>query len=204
MPRPRAYETDKVVDAAKVAFWEHGFEATPVDSLQVATGLSRSSIYQAFGTKRGLFDAALAEYTNSFIGPRLAPLEAPGAGLDAVASFFLGLATLFDDPSSHRGCLMINSIAEMAGADPIMATLGAQFANRLRSAFFNAARRGSARGALGRRQATSRAEFLTVAAMGAWVAVRVDHAAAAASCRAVAAEINSWDSSDIARRPGVR
>jgi hypothetical protein len=29
--------------------------------------------------------------------------------------------------------------------------------------------------------------------MGAWVAVRVDHAAAAKTCRAIAAEIDSWD-----------
>ncbi|MDD0859753.1 TetR/AcrR family transcriptional regulator [Arthrobacter alpinus] len=45
--------------------------------LERATGLSRSSIYHAFGSKRGLFDAAVASYLSEIIRPRLQPLDSP-------------------------------------------------------------------------------------------------------------------------------
>ena len=60
MGRPRAYDQDTVVIAAKETFWQRGLEWTAVSDLEGATGLSRSSLYLAFETKRGLFDAALA------------------------------------------------------------------------------------------------------------------------------------------------
>jgi AcrR family transcriptional regulator len=192
MARPRSYELDCVVEAAKQVFWEHGYEGTAVGDLEDATGLSRSSIYLAFGTKRGVFDAALTEYMESFVESRLGPVEAPGAGLREAAGFFLSLVTFFRDSRSQRGCLMINSIAELAGVDPAFEALGAQFADRFRAAFLHALRNAEAQGAMDHRQATRRAELLAAAAMGAWVAVRVDHTAASATCRATAAEIASW------------
>jgi TetR/AcrR family transcriptional regulator, transcriptional repressor for nem operon len=192
MGRPRSYDRREVVVTAKDVFWDHGYEGTAVGDLEAATGLSRSSLYLAFGTKRDLFEAALTEYLESFVGPQLRAVEAPGAGLREVAAFFRSLATLFRDARSQRGCLMINSIAELAGVDPAWEASGAEFANRFRAAFFNALRTAEGEGAMSRRQATSRAEFLAAGAMGVWLAVRVDHLAAAATCRAIATEVTSW------------
>jgi hypothetical protein len=138
-----------------------------------------------------LFDAALGEYIESFIDPLLGPVEAPGAGLREAAGYFLGLATLFGDRESQRGCLMINSIAELAGADPAWEERGAQFADRYRVAFLNALRSAEAQGAMDHRQTTRRAEFLAAAALGVWLAVRVDHSAAAVTYRAIATDIRS-------------
>ena len=81
MPRRRPYTDGDLAVAAKQVFWDRGYERTAIDDLQDATGLSRSSLYLAFDTKRALFDAALAEYVTSFIDPRLRPVEAPDAGL---------------------------------------------------------------------------------------------------------------------------
>jgi AcrR family transcriptional regulator len=181
-----------VIAAAKEAFWDRGYEGTALSDLEVATGLSRSSLYLAFGTKRDLFDAALAEYVESFIDPRLRPVEAPAAGLREAAGFFSGLATHFRDRRSQRGCLLINSIAELAGTDPVMEATGAEFIQRLRTAFLNALRDGEARGTKGHRQAAKRSEFLAASATGVWLAVRVNHSAAAATCRAITSEITSW------------
>jgi TetR/AcrR family transcriptional regulator, transcriptional repressor for nem operon len=200
MARPRSYERHTVVATAKQVFWEHGYEGTALGDLEDATGLSRSSIYLAFGTKRRLFDAALEEYQDSFIDARFGPVEASGAGLREAAAFFSSLATFFDDPGSQRGCLMINSIVEFAGLDPGMEALGAQFANRFRAAFLNTLSGPEARAAMGRRQPKARAEFLAASAMGVWLAVRVDHSAAATTCRAIATEIASWGAGAKARQ----
>src|ERR1700738_5672876 len=105
MGRPRLYEQDAVVATAKEVFWDRGYVGTALGDLEEATGLSRSSLYLAFGTKKGLFDAAVEEYVESFVEERLHPVEAPGAGLREAAGFFLGLAGFFRDRQTQRGCL---------------------------------------------------------------------------------------------------
>ena len=62
MARPRSFDEAVVVDAAARCFTELGYAATSVDDLVSATGLHRGSLYGAFGSKRGLFLAALARH----------------------------------------------------------------------------------------------------------------------------------------------
>lgn len=59
MGRNRGFDEDAVVAAAAVAFSTGGYEATSIDELVRCTGLHRGSLYQAFGSKRGLFLLAL-------------------------------------------------------------------------------------------------------------------------------------------------
>jgi TetR/AcrR family transcriptional repressor of nem operon len=55
MGRPRLFDTDAVVSAARDAFVRTGYAGTSIDDLLQATGLQRASLYSAFGSKRGLF-----------------------------------------------------------------------------------------------------------------------------------------------------
>ena len=59
MGRHRSFDVSDVVSRSASAFLRTGYEGTSVDDLVRATGLHRGSIYQAFGSKRGLFLAAL-------------------------------------------------------------------------------------------------------------------------------------------------
>src|SRR5437763_414744 len=61
MGRPRSFDTRTVIAAARDAFVRNGYVGTSVDDLLQATGLQRASLYSAFGSKRGLFLAALQE-----------------------------------------------------------------------------------------------------------------------------------------------
>ena len=54
-----------MVERAARRFLVTGYEATSVDDLVAATGLHRGSLYQAFGSKRGLFLAALERLSRS-------------------------------------------------------------------------------------------------------------------------------------------
>lgn len=192
MPRPRAFDEDKVVEAAKELFWDQGYLATSVGDLEDATGLSRSSLYMAFGNKRDLFDAALAVYLTTFIDPLLSPLERADAGLHDAARYFTILATLFKDPAAQRGCLMINTIAESAGRDKRVTRLGEEFLDRLRAAFANALQSSVRARAMTRAQATQRTTLLKGAVVGAWITVRADPPGARALCRSAAAEVEAW------------
>lgn len=69
--RPRSFDEAVVVDAAARCFTELGYAATSVDDLVTATGLHRGSLYGAFGSKRGLFLAALARHAEPVSGRAL-------------------------------------------------------------------------------------------------------------------------------------
>jgi|SRR4051812_40240989 TetR/AcrR family transcriptional repressor of nem operon len=59
MGRQRGYDEGEVLDRSAGAFLRAGYEGTSVEELVGATGLHRGSLYQAFGSKRGLFVGSL-------------------------------------------------------------------------------------------------------------------------------------------------
>ena len=65
MSRKRSFDDDEVLARARKVFLEHGYEGTSIDALVKATGLLRGSLYGAFGSKRGMFVAALRDATDS-------------------------------------------------------------------------------------------------------------------------------------------
>lgn len=111
MGRTQAFDTQEAIRAARTVFWEHGYEDASLPDLERATGLSRSSIYHAFGSKRGLFDAALTSYLGEIIRPRLLPLNAPVVAPAAIVDYFTGLRDALarrGTLASNNGCLLLN------------------------------------------------------------------------------------------------
>ena len=112
MGRTRTFDETDAARSALEAFWDHGLEGTAIPDLEKATGLSRSSIYHSFGSKRGLFDAAVDTYLDQIVRPRLAPLQAEHVASDALATYLRGLRAAMADPSlplAAHGCLLLNT-----------------------------------------------------------------------------------------------
>jgi AcrR family transcriptional regulator len=193
VPRPRAFDEDEVVAAATELFWQQGFQATSIDDLEMATGLSRSSLYAAFTTKSDLFADALRDYLQTFVDPRLGPLERADAGLQEIIGYFKDLARLFRDAEAQRGCLMINTIGESAGRDAELTRQGEEFLERVRAAFANALASSVRSEIMTRRDARERAAVLVSTMVGVWTVVRVDPARARALCLSTASRVSSWD-----------
>lgn len=86
MGRTRSFVESEVAAAARRAFLATGYEGTSVDDLVTATGLHRGSLYGAFGSKRGLFVAALrqalGDATQHCTGPHCTGPAAGGRALD--------------------------------------------------------------------------------------------------------------------------
>jgi AcrR family transcriptional regulator len=117
MPRPKNYDREAILIPSRDLFWERGYEATSISDIDQRTGLSRSSLYEEYGTKRELFQAALECYADQVIARLLTDLARPGAGLETVASFFERLVRHFGEPSLRpgtSGCLLVNATAELA------------------------------------------------------------------------------------------
>ncbi|MFL6205932.1 MAG: TetR/AcrR family transcriptional regulator [Acidimicrobiales bacterium] len=192
MARPRSFDEARVAAAAEQVFWSQGFDQASIDDLEAATGLSRSSLYLAFGSKEGLFDASLAAYQSTVTESLFAPMETPEAGLADAAGFFEAVAVRFRRRGARRGCLMVNSIAERAGRDPAFSGTGSWYLQRVTAAFSNSL----AGAGIDGDERQVRTQMLVAWTLGVWIAVRVDPRAAAQMCDSIAAEIRGWSIRD--------
>ena len=69
MGRPRSFDEARAVDAAAALFRERGYDGTSVDDLVRVLGIHRGSLYQTFGSKRGLWLQALRASVEALAGP---------------------------------------------------------------------------------------------------------------------------------------
>ena len=117
--RPRKFDEEQVLDQAMTAFWTHGFEATSMADLELATGLHKGSLYGAFGNKHQLFVTSLKRYLDDMRREKtrlLAESSGPLQGVSAVLHGMLEMAD--DDAACPKGCLAINSLIELGPHDP--------------------------------------------------------------------------------------
>lgn len=137
--RPRGFALEAALDAGVELFRQRGFEATSLEALTEAMGISRSSFYAAFGSKHGVLIAALERYS----AERLAALAEIAARPDPAPELLRALAGVAED---GNGCLLVNCMTELAPRDPEVAALGAR---HLRAIEAILARALGGRGALG-------------------------------------------------------
>ncbi|MRH88885.1 TetR family transcriptional regulator [Nocardia sp. SYP-A9097] len=117
MGRPREFEADSVVERAMETFWTHGYANTSPALLAEATGIGKGSLYNAFGSKRELFDLAFACYER--MGAQLATevLSQPGTTRERLRAWLrFAVDTDLEGPV-RRGCLVTNTAVELAGHD---------------------------------------------------------------------------------------
>ena len=120
MARPRLFEEDDVLVAARRRFNETGYHGTSVEELSRVTGLSKGSLYGAFGDKEALFQRVFEEYCSAVSdGSAAALLEGPeDEALDRLHRWLLGPSNDVD----RRGCLLAKATAELAWENDAIAT----------------------------------------------------------------------------------
>ncbi|MGI5218236.1 TetR/AcrR family transcriptional regulator [Nocardia sp. CA-290969] len=127
MGRPRQFDEAQLLDAATDLFWSQGFDDTSVGDVSAATGVGNGSIYAAYGSKRGLFLAAFERYCDQrarFV--RDTVVAAPGSARDAVRALLFAIIDDCAAQPDRRGCLMLNSIAQLALRIPEVVTIGSR------------------------------------------------------------------------------
>jgi AcrR family transcriptional regulator len=113
--RPRAFDTDEALDQAMHLFWRKGFLGTSLSDLTEAMGISRPSLYAAFGNKEALFRRAVERY---FQGPAVYLQDALKelTARAAVERLLQGVVDLVTDPRLPRSCLWVHGALSRGGA----------------------------------------------------------------------------------------
>ena len=127
MPRGPAkqFDPDEALDAAMTVFRARGYEAAGVTELLAAMGIGRKSLYDTFGSKRGLFLEAVRRYGAREADALEATLSAPGSPLANVRAAVEAVARAHGCAGAV-GCGIGNSVADFTEADPeASATLAA-------------------------------------------------------------------------------
>ncbi|WP_250030950.1 TetR/AcrR family transcriptional regulator [Paractinoplanes maris] len=102
--RPRGFDADEALERAVLVFWARGYEGASLDDLTGAMGITRTSMYRAFGNKEDLFRKVLERYTEGPASYFARALREPAAR--AVATAFLhGAVHASTQPGCPTGCL---------------------------------------------------------------------------------------------------
>lgn len=126
-------------------FMEQGFEAASLAEIVEAAGLNKSSLYNAFGSKEELFQRALRRYTAA----RERLLEEATAGERGLDDLFALVDLVRAEAHSdvgRRGCLAINSTAELGFASPEVVELAERYRDSMRRSVRRPLERAAERG----------------------------------------------------------
>lgn len=118
MSRPAEFDRREAIEVAMNEIWRNGYEACSVKKISEILGITRSSFYNAFGSREALFKEALDAYAT------IAPDKMLGEARDDESIAAL-LTRLFREvcrvraaDKESRGCMAVNCIAELVSVDP--------------------------------------------------------------------------------------
>jgi AcrR family transcriptional regulator len=102
--RPREFDVEKALERALDVFWRQGYAGTSMSDLTDALGITRASLYAAFGNKEALFQRVMDCYEAKAGGYRVAAETAPSA-VEAVRLLLTGPVELHGNKLNPPGCL---------------------------------------------------------------------------------------------------
>jgi AcrR family transcriptional regulator len=105
MGRPREFDVEAALDLALHVFWRKGYEGASMADLTEAMGITKPSLYAAFGNKEELFRKALDRYVDGPGGYFQTALNKPTAR-EVVEHVLYCSVDAVTDPA-NPGCLAV-------------------------------------------------------------------------------------------------
>jgi len=116
MARTLEFDRSAAVNRALALFWRKGYQAASLSELLDVMGISRSSFYATVGDKRSLYVECLDLFGKRTKDILLRARETLPP-LEALRRFFEYTATEQPNQRPEWGCMMVNTVLEMAGVD---------------------------------------------------------------------------------------
>ena len=117
MGRPAKFDRNAAVEQVMHEIWRNGFEACSVKNLSETLGITRSSFYNAFGSREALFLEALELYFTQSPDKVLAHMEKEDSVLKVLTDVLREVCRSRANEPEPRGCMVVNCVAELVGVD---------------------------------------------------------------------------------------
>jgi len=118
MARLREFDTEAAVQAAMTTFRRHGYEGTSIQDLVDATGVGRGSLYAAFGSKDGLYLAAVDRYREQYARPLIELLHGGAAAREVIREVLVATVDEIVGDGERLACLIVAAAMERVADDP--------------------------------------------------------------------------------------
>lgn len=175
MARSREFDTEAAVQAAMLAFQQHGYEGTSIQDLVEATGVGRGSLYAAFGSKDGLYLAAVDRYREQYSTPLIEVLRSGAPARDLIRETLVAVVDEVVRDGSRLACLIVSAAMERVAHDPETARRVRTTTESLEDALTEIIAEAQARGEIAdRRDARDLARFLVLTMQGLRVMGAID------------------------------
>ena len=126
MPRPKAFDREQTLRNAMTLFWQNGYQSTSMRMLIEATGVNPGSWYASFGNKEAIFLEVLEVYYHDLTSGINAALKHAESYQKTLQQFF-DLLIAQNSRTDVRGCLLVNSLLELAHKPEMQAHISAMF-----------------------------------------------------------------------------
>lgn len=136
MARRKEFDPEVALETAMRVFWRNGYAHTSTEDLVTELGIARASLYGTYGSKRGLYLAALDRYLTGGRDPAQIVASA-ASGLDAVRTL-LESAARQPDQGLPPGCFSVNATVEHGDTDPEIAARLERNRERMETVFGDA------------------------------------------------------------------
>lgn len=117
MARAAKFDRDEALEFAMNEIWRNGYEACSVKAISEKLGITRSSFYNAFGSREALFAEAFSRYLAQAPDRVLADFQPGDSVRELMTKLLRKLCRLRAADPEARGCMAVNCIAELVGVD---------------------------------------------------------------------------------------
>ncbi len=122
--RPATIDTDAAMQSVVELFRSKGFDAVSLDDLSEATGLSRPSLYRAFGNKLSMYIAAMDTFGVQVMQNAVPRLHATDDLETALTDFYTAMLSIYyRDSQVAPGCLVFGTAPSSADEVKIQSRL---------------------------------------------------------------------------------
>ncbi|WP_188935083.1 TetR/AcrR family transcriptional regulator [Puia dinghuensis] len=146
MPKTKQFDETEVLRKARNVFWVKGYNGTSMDELVRATGLSRSSIYDTFGDKHGLFVRSIQLYGQEEREALAKIMQNDFSPKKKIHLLFKGMIGDILEDKDNKGCFIVNIITELSCLDKQVTAMASEEMARSEEALFQWVRQGQAAG----------------------------------------------------------
>lgn len=116
MPKSALYDKEQVLQSALDLFWQKGYHGASMQDLVDGTGLNRSSIYNSFGDKFGLYLATLDYYSQLQNQQTHKIMVGSDSAIQVIRNLLMG--PLESPEKQSAGCFWVSCTTEFAESDP--------------------------------------------------------------------------------------